>query len=59
MKKMLSTAEVAEMFNVSKATMYRLIEGRKITFYKIGGALRFTEDDVNRFLEESRVNPIK
>ena len=59
MKKMFSTAEVAEMFNVSKATMYRLIESRKITFYKIGGTLRFTEEDVNRFLEESRINPIK
>ena len=59
MNKMLSGNQVAEMFNVSKATIYRLVETRKIPFYKIGGALRFAEEDITKYLEEVRVNTIK
>lgn len=59
MNKMLSGNQVAEMFNVSKATIYRLVETRKIPFYKIGGVLRFGEDDITKYLEQSRINTIK
>ena len=56
---MLTIEQVAELFNVSKSSMYRLIDSRKIPCYKIGGLLRFTEDDINTYLEEHRINIIK
>lgn len=59
MNKMLSINQIAEMFSVSKATIYRLVETRKITFYKISGVLRFTEDDIMKYLEQNKVEIIK
>lgn len=59
MNKMLSINEIAQMFSVSKATMYRIVDSRKITFYKIGGTIRFTEEDITKYLEANRINPIK
>ena len=54
-KQLLNIKEVAEIFNISVATIYRLIDGRKIPFYKIGGSIRFSIDDINKYLEENRV----
>lgn len=55
--KLLTIDEVAEMFRVSKATVYRMIESRLIPFYKISRAIRFSEDDVVAYLESQRIKP--
>jgi len=57
--KLLSIKDLAKFFNISKATAYRIVEGRKIPFYKIGGVLRFAEKDILKYLEDNRVEPIK
>lgn len=57
--KLLSTSDLAKFFNISKTTVYRIVEGRKIPFYKINGALRFDEKDILEYLKENRVEPIK
>ena len=51
--------ELAEILNISKITVYRLVETRKIPFYKIKGCIRFSEIDILSFLESSRVNEMK
>jgi len=51
--------ELAEILNISKITVYRLVETRKIPFYKIKGCIRFSEMDILNFLENSRVNEMK
>lgn len=56
--KMLSTAELAELLNISKAGVYRLIEQRRIPFYKIMGSLRFDRDDVIAYLKQNRFEPV-
>lgn len=58
-KNFLKPDELAEFLNISKPTVYRLIEKRQLPFYKIRGSLRFKTEDVVKFLEESRIEPIK
>lgn len=54
---LLTIDEVAQLFRVSKATVYRMIESRLIPFYKISRAIRFSEEEVIAYLEEQRVKP--
>ena len=55
--KLLIIDEVAEMFRVSKPTIYRMVESRLIPFYRLRGGLRFKEDEVLAYLEAQRVKP--
>jgi len=54
---LLTIDEVAGLFRVSKSTVYRMIQSRIIPFYKIGGALRFKEEEMLAYLESQRVKP--
>jgi len=56
--KLLSPNDLAKILNISKPSIYRLIEGRTIPFYKIGGSLRFSEKDVIKYLEKNRIEEI-
>jgi excisionase family DNA binding protein len=58
-KGFLSPKELAVYLSISIPTIYRLIEKRQLPFNKIGGSLRFKKEDVDKYLEESRINPIK
>lgn len=51
-KNFLSPIEVANFFNISRPTVYRLIEKRQIPFYKIGGNIRFKKKDIINYLEK-------
>jgi len=57
--KLLSIKDLGRIFNISKSTAYRVVEGRKIPFYKINGVLRFSEKDILSYLEENRINQIQ
>lgn len=59
MKIFLSPKEVANMFNVSLSTIYRLMDKREIPFFKIGGAIRLNEDDINQYLEINKHDWLK
>lgn len=50
--------ELAEIFKISKSSIYRLIDKRQIPFFKIGGKLRFAQKDVNNYLENVRIEQI-
>ena len=54
MNKFLTISEVAELFNVSKATVTRLMDKRKLSFYKIGGVIRFSQEDIDHYLEDNK-----
>lgn len=56
--KLLSPSDLAKMLNVSLPTIYRLVTGRTISFYKVGGSLRFSEKDVIKYLENNRIEEI-
>jgi excisionase family DNA binding protein len=49
--KLLTVDEVADILRVSRRTVYDL--KRKIGYCRIGGAIRFREEDVEAFISES------
>jgi len=57
--KLITPKELASVFWVSSASIYRLIDSRKITFYKIGWVLRFKQTDIDQYLGWVKVEPIK
>lgn len=55
---LISPDELSELFKISKSSVYRLIDKREITFYKIGGKLRFSKTDVEKYLKSVRIDPV-
>jgi len=51
----LTVLEVAGMLRVSRTSVYRLAERRKIPFYKLERGLIFSRSDVETFLSNRRV----
>jgi excisionase family DNA binding protein len=56
--KLYTTDELAKVFNISKPTVYRIIMSRKISFYKVKGSIRFSEEDVLKYLEENKIKSV-
>ena len=50
---LLSVEDVARMLKVSRSKVYALKE--KIGHYKLGGAVRFREEDIHAYLDRCRV----
>jgi excisionase family DNA binding protein len=50
---------MANLLNISRPSVYRLIEKRQIPFYKIGGNLRFKKEDIINYLEMSHFEAMK
>lgn len=56
MQQLLTVAEVAELLSVSPSLVYRLKDDGEIPCYRIGrGAIRFSHDDVEKYLAARRV----
>lgn len=53
--RLLTVDEVASLLRVSKTSVYRLVEGRRLAFFRFPGSLRFSEDDVEAYLRQARV----
>jgi excisionase family DNA binding protein len=51
---LLSPREVAELFKVSVPTVYAWASRGVIPHYKLGTVVRFSPDDVLKFLQERR-----
>ncbi len=54
----LTPDELALLLKVSKTTVYRLVEARRVPFYRVAGSLRFSTEDVESYLKRNRVTPI-
>ena len=55
---LLKPQEAANLLAISRATLYRLIDKRAIFAHKIGGSLRFSQEDLDNYLEKVRIKPI-
>lgn len=53
----LSTTEVRERLGITLRTLYRLIDEGQIPAYKIGRVIRMKEEDIEAFLDRSRIAP--
>lgn len=52
---LLTVAGLAQVLGVSHDTVYRLVANRALPVLRVRGSLRFTQRDVERYLERCRV----
>ena len=53
----LSTAEAAKYLGITPRTLYRFIDEGLVAGYRFGRVIRLKQDDVDRFIENSRIEP--
>ncbi len=53
----LSTAEAAKYLGITPRTLYRFIDEGQIPGYRFGRVIRLKQDDVEVFVEASRITP--
>lgn len=53
----LSTAEAAKFLGITPRTLYRFIDEGQIVGYRFGRVIRLKQDDVDAFIEASRITP--
>jgi len=53
----LTVAEAAEFLNTSERHVRRMVAERRIAFVKVGHFVRFRRADLERFLDEHRIEP--
>lgn len=51
---LMTVREVCDRLRISRSKVYEFIATGELTSYRIGGCRRVAEDDVYRFLEQSR-----
>lgn len=51
---LLDTIQVAELLNLSRSTVYKLAASGELPSYKLGGSVRFKEDDVIDWIEKKK-----
>ena len=54
MNEILTVKQLAELLQVSTRTVYRLVDEEKIGCIRVGGALRFTPADIDRYIFDNR-----
>ena len=52
-QKIYSLKELAELLKVSQSLIRRLAHGNKIKYFKVGRELRFTEQNVNEYIDNA------
>jgi excisionase family DNA binding protein len=53
----LGTRQAAERIGVTQRTLYRFIDDGKLPAYKFGRVIRVKIDDVDLFIDASRIQP--
>ncbi len=56
---MLTSKQVMETLNISRATLNRMITRGDLTVYKFGASLRFKEEDIRAFIEAHEMRSSK
>lgn len=53
----LSTADAADYLGITPRTLYSFIDKGQITGYRFGRVIRLKQDDVDAFIERSKIAP--
>ena len=53
---MLTVKQVAHRLGVSKGLVYKLVSGGRLGAYRIGAAIRITEEQVREYLENTKAD---
>lgn len=51
---LLTTNELSKVLKVSHTTIYRWARGKRIPFIRMNGRLRFSNDDIDQFLQGNK-----
>lgn len=54
--RLLTVEEIAELFQTSTSTIYRWVHKREIPFVKLGGKLRFSQDEIQEHIKKNSVS---
>lgn len=54
--KLLNLQELAEYLNVTKRTVYRLLDGSDLPSFRVGSHLRFKREEIDEWLDQHREN---
>jgi excisionase family DNA binding protein len=57
-KDFLSIPELSQYLNVKESTLYAKVEAGELPHYRIGRLIRFKKNDVDRWLEKQRRDPL-
>ncbi|GIL30440.1 helix-turn-helix domain-containing protein [Actinocatenispora comari] len=57
-QRFLDVQQAAERLNKTERFVRRLIEERRIAYFKFGRAVRIGEDDLEQFIAAGRVEPV-
>lgn len=55
----MTVPEAAKFIGVHEQTIYLWCRKRKIPHFKIGGALRFRENDLSKWIEGRKIKTVK
>ncbi len=58
MGELLDINQAAEILHLSRFTLYKLTSRGRIEHYKLGSALRFSQEQLKRYLDRHAVEPI-
>jgi len=58
-KRLLNIKEVSKYLGIPKGSLYKLVWQRRIPFVKIGKALRFDKEKIDKWIEKNTVEEIK
>lgn len=50
--------QVAPILNVKPVTVYRLCKNREIPFRKVGCKIMFADEDIEQYLNSTKVEPV-
>jgi len=53
----LSTQDAAKRLGITPRTLYRFIDQGELPAYRLGRVIRLKQDDVDQFIESSRIEP--
>ena len=51
---LLTFKEVQDRLSISQATLFKLVKARKIEAYRVGTQWRFSEEQVQKYLDRNR-----
>ena len=57
--KLLTLKDLAEYLNVSRRTIYRLLNGEKLPAYRVGKHRRFKREDIDEWLKDQKIDETK
>jgi len=55
---LLTIAEAAAFLTISRSSVRRLQQGRRLAFFKVGGSLRFAKSDLASYLAGQRIGSL-